>query len=122
MTIYLRCVISPQHIDVPKLIRAKYQDNLEFLQWFKRYFEGKWDKAEYRAKERRLSAMKAAAGPARRVSIKPAQPAGQGTSYSGQALFACTQPRGITGRGLCKCSRQRTGSLWRREPTFPHAE
>lgn len=66
-----------KHIDVPKLIRAKYQDNLEFLQWFKRYFEGKWDKAEYRAKERRLSAMKAAAGPARRVSIKPAQPVGQ---------------------------------------------
>merc|ERR1712227_514356 len=26
-------------IEVDKLIRAKYQDNLEFMQWFKRYFE-----------------------------------------------------------------------------------
>lgn len=29
-----------KHIDVGKLIRAKYQDNLEFLQWMKSY----WDK------------------------------------------------------------------------------
>jgi len=28
-----------RHIDVDKLIRGKYQDNLEFMQWFKRYFE-----------------------------------------------------------------------------------
>jgi hypothetical protein len=70
-----------QHIDVPKLIRAKYQDNLEFLQWFKRYFEGKWDKAEYRAKDKRAAAMKVAAGPVRRVSLKPAQPVGQGTLF-----------------------------------------
>lgn len=28
-----------RHIDVNRLIRAKYQDNLEFMQWFKGYFE-----------------------------------------------------------------------------------
>lgn len=28
-----------KHIDVDKLIRAKYQDNLEFLQWMKCYWE-----------------------------------------------------------------------------------
>mmetsp|Transcript_30863 Transcript_30863/g.96016 ORF Transcript_30863/g.96016 Transcript_30863/m.96016 type:complete len:326 (+) Transcript_30863:60-1037(+) len=28
-----------RHIDVDKLIRAKYQDNLEFLQWMKCYFD-----------------------------------------------------------------------------------
>merc|ERR1719476_574814 len=28
-----------RHIDVDKLIRAKYQDNLEFLQWMKCYWE-----------------------------------------------------------------------------------
>eukprot|EP00639_Heterosigma_akashiwo_P006128 CAMPEP_0194579256 /NCGR_PEP_ID=MMETSP0292-20121207/13375_1 /TAXON_ID=39354 /ORGANISM="Heterosigma akashiwo, Strain CCMP2393" /LENGTH=161 /DNA_ID=CAMNT_0039432131 /DNA_START=194 /DNA_END=676 /DNA_ORIENTATION=+ len=28
-----------KHVDVQKLIRARYQDNLEFMQWFKRYFE-----------------------------------------------------------------------------------
>lgn len=28
-----------RHIDVDKLIRAKYQDNLEFMQWFKAFFD-----------------------------------------------------------------------------------
>jgi RP/EB family microtubule-associated protein len=28
-----------RHIEVDKLVRAKYQDNLEFMQWFKRFFE-----------------------------------------------------------------------------------
>lgn len=28
-----------KHIDVEKLIKAKYQDNLEFFQWFKRFFD-----------------------------------------------------------------------------------
>jgi len=28
-----------RHIEVDKLVRAKYQDNLEFMQWFKRFYE-----------------------------------------------------------------------------------
>lgn len=33
-----------RHIDVDKLIRGKYQDNLEFLQWMKCYWDrGDWD-------------------------------------------------------------------------------
>lgn len=28
-----------RHVDVDRLIRAKYQDNLEFMQWFKAFFE-----------------------------------------------------------------------------------
>lgn len=27
-----------RHIDVDRLIKGKYQDNLEFMQWFKRFF------------------------------------------------------------------------------------
>jgi hypothetical protein len=30
---------SQKHIEVDKLVRAKYQDNLEFMQWFKRFYE-----------------------------------------------------------------------------------
>jgi RP/EB family microtubule-associated protein len=28
-----------KHIDVEKLIKCKYQDNLEFLQWFRKIFD-----------------------------------------------------------------------------------
>ena len=28
-----------KHIEVEKLIKCKYQDNLEFLQWFKKIFD-----------------------------------------------------------------------------------
>ena len=28
-----------RHVDVDKLIRAKYQDNLEFCQWMKAFFD-----------------------------------------------------------------------------------
>lgn len=28
-----------QHVDVDRLIKGRYQDNLEFMQWFKRFFE-----------------------------------------------------------------------------------
>lgn len=46
-----------KHIDVDKLIRAKYQDNLEFLQWMKCYWEreglGRRDYEPLRAREGR---------------------------------------------------------------------
>ena len=28
-----------KHIDVDRLIKGRYQDNLEFMQWFKKFFE-----------------------------------------------------------------------------------
>lgn len=28
-----------RHVEVEKLAKAKYQDNLEFIQWFKRFFD-----------------------------------------------------------------------------------
>lgn len=70
-----------KHIEVEKLIKAKYQDNLEFMQWFKRFFDLNCrGGADYNALERRKGAKtlwdagdrKAGAAPARTVE-KPAE-------------------------------------------------
>ena len=46
-----------KHIEVEKLIKAKYQDNLEFMQWFKRFFDLNCrGGADYLALERRKGA------------------------------------------------------------------
>jgi len=42
-----------KHIDVTKLVKGKYQDNLEFFQWIKRYFDLNYSGGEYNAVERR---------------------------------------------------------------------
>eukprot|EP00802_Teleaulax_amphioxeia_P019455 Tamp_19689.p1 GENE.Tamp_19689~~Tamp_19689.p1 ORF type:complete len:296 (-),score=114.58 Tamp_19689:356-1150(-) len=42
-----------KHVDVPKLCRAKPLDNLEFLQWIKRYFDLHYGGHEYNSLERR---------------------------------------------------------------------
>jgi RP/EB family microtubule-associated protein len=43
----------PKYIDVPKLLNAKFQDNLEFLQWLKQYFDKNYAGQEYNAVERK---------------------------------------------------------------------
>jgi len=40
-------------VDVSKLVKAKYQDNLEFCQWMKRFFDLHYGGQEYNAPERR---------------------------------------------------------------------
>jgi RP/EB family microtubule-associated protein len=42
-----------RHIEVTKLVKAKYQDNLEFMQWLKRYFELNYNGEPYDALGRR---------------------------------------------------------------------
>lgn len=42
-----------KNIEVEKLIKCKYQDNLEFLQWFKKIFDNHFVKSESDASMRR---------------------------------------------------------------------
>ena len=42
-----------RHIEVDKLVKARYQDNLEFCQWIKRYFDLNYSGEPYNAVERR---------------------------------------------------------------------
>ena len=42
-----------RHIEVDKLVKAKYQDNLEFCQWIKRYFDLNYSGQPYNGAERR---------------------------------------------------------------------
>jgi RP/EB family microtubule-associated protein len=42
-----------RHIDVNKMIKAKYQDNLEFCQWLKAFFEKNYNGEPYDAVGRR---------------------------------------------------------------------
>ena len=84
-----------KHIEVEKLIKAKYQDNLEFLQWFKRFFDLNcgggtdylaverrkgvktlWDVADRKGGEARAPAQpRPAERPAERPAVRPAEKA-----------------------------------------------
>lgn len=48
-----------KHVDVDKLVKAKYQDNLEFCQWIKNFWDAKYNGDPYDAVARREQAMKA---------------------------------------------------------------
>jgi len=49
-----RCQIQ-KHIEVDKLVRGKYQDNLEMLQWIKTYFDRTFPGGDYDALARRFT-------------------------------------------------------------------
>jgi RP/EB family microtubule-associated protein len=56
-----------KHIDVPRLVKARVQDNLEFLQWVKAFFDSRYQgpyDAVQRRKEARIKPSAAAAPPA----------------------------------------------------------
>jgi len=88
-----------KHIDVDKLVKAKYQDNLEFCQWIKRYFDLNYSGEPYNAVERRkgqqlfyiMGGNKVAAPPKGGV----AKPQGTGKIYSGKSVVA--DNGGLTG-------------------------
>lgn len=45
-----------KYVEVEKLCKAKYQDNLEFMQWAKRFFDMNSNGRDYNGPERRKNA------------------------------------------------------------------
>ncbi len=43
----LRLSLCFQIIPVDKLVKGKFQDNFEFVQWFKKFFDANYDGKEY---------------------------------------------------------------------------
>lgn len=41
--------IDPQIIPIDKLIKGRFQDNFEFLQWFKKFFDANYNGQDYDA-------------------------------------------------------------------------
>jgi len=65
-----------KYVDVNKLIKAKYQDNLEFFQWMKSFFDTKHDSSQpYEALKRRKECM--AKGHEEKKSYQSRQPNNQ---------------------------------------------
>ena len=82
-------------IDVPRLVIAKYQDNLEFFQWMKRFFDLHYNGQEYDAVGRRLAACPNAEsnpffvqGTAKINPVKPRRTAATPALGSGQVCMA----------------------------------
>lgn len=64
-----------------KLVKGKFQDNFEFVQWFKKFFDANYDGTEYNAVSERGGV---SLGPSSGISKKtttsrtpPAKPAGK---------------------------------------------
>lgn len=69
-----------KHVDVQKLIRGKYQDNLEFMQWMKRWYElnhgeagGDYDPVARRSRSKSGRKVKPSTGSAHTAAAAPAR-------------------------------------------------
>ena len=74
-----------RHIDVAKLIKARYLDNLEFCQWLKAYFEKNYNGEEYDALGRRRNQQLHYILGGGKVGAPPAQARGAAAASSGGA-------------------------------------
>jgi RP/EB family microtubule-associated protein len=74
----------PKHIPVEKIVKAKYQDNLELLQWMKNFFETRYGGQEYHAAARRAYAT----GKKKGSGVRKVRPAPTGTAKSTKSSTA----------------------------------
>lgn len=91
-----------KHLPVEKLVRAKYQDNLEFMQWFKRFYELNNPALDYDPVAARAGG-KGAGGAAR---VAPAA----GSSFSNSTRVGGTPSKSLAGRSTSRSIGSSSGS------------
>lgn len=76
---------------INKLVKGRFQDNFEFLQWFKKFFDANYDGREYNASEAR--GRQAIAGSSNTVSsignitkTVPSKPASRPATYGSSKI------------------------------------
>lgn len=92
-------VFTLQIIPVDKLVKGKFQDNFEFVQWFKKFFDANYDGAPYDPVEARQG-QDAVPSPNSAMSAlakTPKKPPVQGQS-SRSRLVVGLEPRKVTSR------------------------
>lgn len=77
-----------QIIPVDKLVKGKFQDNFEFVQWFKKFFDANYDGKEYDPVEARQGqdAMPTPNSATSALSKPPKKPLSQGPSSGWSAV------------------------------------
>lgn len=95
-----------KQIEVEKLIKGKYQDNLEFMQWVKAFYDShaSEDALQYDGRARR-EAVLAKTGATMRPALaavnrpRPVRPATRPTAYGAAPRFAKARPAGVERAG-----------------------
>lgn len=86
-----------RQIPVEKLVKCRFQDNLEFLQYCKKHWDANWSGQEYDAVGRRAGRVATVAGPASAASGRTSVQS-QASGTSGRSSVVRSRPAG-TGAG-----------------------
>ncbi|GFV26879.1 hypothetical protein TNCV_3455492 [Trichonephila clavipes] len=99
---------ADKHIPVDKLIKGRFQDNFEFLQWFKKFFDANYGGQDYNPLDARNGVMMGADG--RGVSNKSGSTS-RLTANSSQKSIARAAPSPRTTTTGSRIAAQRTNRL-----------
>jgi len=109
-----------QTVEVDKLTKQKFQDNFEFLQWFKKFFDANYSGVDYDAFEARGGLAMGAGGPgaARKIPGPGPRPAASGLTRPKPGPAARPAPAASNGNGSAGSAGSRPAG---RAPSKPPA-
>ena len=87
-----------QVIEVDKLTKQKFQDNFEFLQWFKKFFDANYQGGDYDAFEARGGAQMGNGGAQAPVGSRSAGGAARPSPQNGSPVKPPSASNGVASR------------------------